>query len=222
MAEETPSHMLFNCDRAMRIWLLSPFIFRPENINSSQLRSMWKELGTKVNGEAQTEATGLFATIGWHIWIARNNWVFNQKWTTETKVLDCALQEHHMFIQVIRKEHKGDQGASDTEPQRWLPPEFGVLKINEDGAFDVAKRRGGVGAVVRDHHGNVIGAAALPIACSLSAEMVEVEGIRFALGSLLCSWDNNYVVEGDAQSVIKMLQGFSPVKACLDVIIKDT
>lgn len=54
---------------------------------------------------------------------------------------------------------------------------------------------------------------ALPLICCMSAKMVEAEGIRFALGSEICSRDRSYVMEGDAQTVIKMLQGQSPVKA---------
>lgn len=70
LEEEAPSHMFFNCDRAVRVWLLSPFRIRPELSVSAQLKDLWVELGATHSGEERREATGLWAMIGWHVWIA--------------------------------------------------------------------------------------------------------------------------------------------------------
>lgn len=56
----------------------------------------------------------------------------------------------------------------------------------------------------------------------MTAEMVEAEGFRVALDCPICSSGSSYMVEGDAQTVIRMLQGRAQVKASLDVIIADT
>ncbi|KAI8555159.1 hypothetical protein RHMOL_Rhmol05G0153000 [Rhododendron molle] len=62
----------------------------------------------------------------------------------------------------------------------------------------------------------------VPVERTCSAEIVETLGFREAveIGSLRL--DGNYILEGDAQSVIKILQGRTQVKANLEVIICDT
>lgn len=37
MARETPSHMLLNCVRASKVWVLSPFRLRPELMGTAQI-----------------------------------------------------------------------------------------------------------------------------------------------------------------------------------------
>lgn len=46
-------------------------------------------------------------------------------------------------------------------------------------------RKGGVGMVIRDYMGNVVGAAASPLKCCLSAEVVEAEGLLWGCQSAL-------------------------------------
>ncbi|KAI8524376.1 hypothetical protein RHMOL_Rhmol13G0145800 [Rhododendron molle] len=79
-----------------------------------------------------------------------------------------------------------------------------------------------VGMVVWDHGGKILGATAVPIQDRSSAEVVEAEGFRIALDCLMCLAGGSYIVEGDAQTVINMLQGKSKIKPCLEVIVRDT
>lgn len=44
--------------------------------------------------------------------------------------------------------------------------------------FDSRTGKGGVGFVIRDHRGNILGAEALPVAVSTSAEVAEALGFR--------------------------------------------
>lgn len=84
MEEETASHMLLRCHRASKVWTLSPFRLRPEELLSTQFGEIWSRLGAISKGEDKWHALGLFATICWHVWKARNDWVFNRRWIEET------------------------------------------------------------------------------------------------------------------------------------------
>lgn len=42
-------------------------------------------------------------------------------------------------------------------PRPWVPPPVGWLKANTDSAFDCVSRSGGIGVVIRDHFGDVVG-----------------------------------------------------------------
>lgn len=96
-----------------------------------------------------------------------------------------------------------------------------MLKLNVDGAFDAKSRKGGVGLVIRDNLGNILEMQAIPIPISPSAESVEALVVRFALILAANRMEKDYIVEGDAQTVIRMLKETSNVKASLEVVIKD-
>lgn len=163
---------------------------------------------------------GLFAIIGWHIWLARNAWVFKREWKVETRIMEEALDEFNLFLQATKTNQSCSQRAILESRPLWVPPDPGVLKINVDGVFAARTRKGGVGVVLHDFEGKILGATAVPMHERMSAEMVEAEGFRIAMDCSICSHGSSYVVEGDAQSVVNMLQGKSQIKASLKVIVR--
>ncbi|KAI8556439.1 hypothetical protein RHMOL_Rhmol05G0253500 [Rhododendron molle] len=140
----------------------------------------------------------------------------------ETKIIEEAIEDFNLFLQTTKPDQRSSQGSLLSSTVTWKPPEIGMLMINGDGAFSARTRKGGVGMLVRDHGGKILGATAVPIQDRSSAEVAEAEGFRIALDCSICSAGGSYIVEGDAQAVINMLQGKSKIKACLDVIGRDT
>lgn len=64
--------------------------------------------------------------------------------------------------------------------QPWQPPPLGWLKANVDGAFDKASNAGGIGVVVQDHCGDVVGGVCMQILHVGSPKMVEALASRGA------------------------------------------
>ncbi|KAH0980616.1 hypothetical protein GBA52_007793 [Prunus armeniaca] len=84
----------------------------------------------------------------------------------------------------------------------WCPPPHGKLKLNVDGACSTSVWKRGLGAVVRNVHGDLMGAISVPITGCFSAKITELlairEGLQFA-------WEAGYdslVVETDAKNAI--------------------
>ncbi|KAG5532222.1 hypothetical protein RHGRI_026748 [Rhododendron griersonianum] len=44
----------------------------------SQLGEIRAHMAMRVAGDGKWERLGLFALVGWHIWKARNDWVFDK------------------------------------------------------------------------------------------------------------------------------------------------
>lgn len=149
LADETATHVHMGCERASKVWLLSPFRFRPETLSTTQFWEIWTRLGSTTDGGQRRELLGLFAFICWYVWRARNDWVFNKKWIGEQDILGHALSEFNEFHSAIAKESKQLRQPTEVERTGWKPPNQGVLKINSDGAFDGSRNRGGVGLVRR-------------------------------------------------------------------------
>ncbi|KAG5563627.1 hypothetical protein RHGRI_006166 [Rhododendron griersonianum] len=113
LAEETPSHMLLNCVRASKVWVLSPLQVRPELV--------------------------------------------------ETRIMEEALDEFNLFLQATKTNQSCSQRAILESRPLWVPPDPGVLKINVDGVFAARTRKGGVGVVLHDFEGKILGATAVPM-----------------------------------------------------------
>lgn len=219
---ETVSHTLFNCDRAKRVWLLSPFRFRPEVMDSVQIDELWGAIG-KLSGDGdKRDKPGLFSSICWQIWKARNKWVFTREWMNEVQINARGVEEFHEYCQAIKSPEDTLRKQTGANDQRWVPPSPGFLKVNVDGAFDAKTGRGGAGIVIRDEKGQLKGMTAIPLLHVASAEMTEALGFRGALEIISSEDGQKYLVEGDAQGIINMLREASATKSSLDILIRDS
>lgn len=163
---------------------------------------------------------GLFAIVGWYIWKARNAWVFKREWVEETQIIGNALSEFSDFC-ALKTQKPGNIVVQAHEVDRWSPPLRGAFKINVDGALDKSRGKGGVGIVVRDEMGQIVKLAAIPLSNVWVAEMVEALGFRSALEVVHDRVGDNFVMEGDAQGIIQMLQGVTCPSSSMGVVIAD-
>lgn len=62
LCEETTA---LRCERASKVWLLSPFRFRPESLATTQFGGSWTSMGSNTSGRNQKELLGLFVFVCW-------------------------------------------------------------------------------------------------------------------------------------------------------------
>ena len=104
--------------------------------------------------------------------------------------------------------------------QRWEPPPANFVKINFDGAVFSKDKFSGVGAVIRDENGLVLGSCSKHLPQAYSA--VEVEALAAATALALAEdlGMQRVILEGDSLVIIKALreeeQFFSPVGLLLE------
>ncbi|XWS59874.1 hypothetical protein CRYUN_Cryun08bG0159100 [Craigia yunnanensis] len=90
-------------------------------------------------------------------------------------------------------------------PQRWIPPSAGIYKINFDGAVNKTTKMGGIGVVIRNVEGAVMGAYAGRRSGLVCPFIVEASA---AICSILLAQQMgfyNVEIEGDALWVIKKI-----------------
>ncbi|KAK4838691.1 hypothetical protein QYF36_015667 [Acer negundo] len=63
----------------------------------------------------------------------------------------------------------------------WIPPPYGVLKLNSDVAVRDGLSFVGVGAAIRNHNGDIVAAISKPMQGSFSAAVGELLALREAL-----------------------------------------
>lgn len=140
----------------------------------------------------------------------------------EERICSKAAAEFNEYCQAV-VETRTANGISQSEAApAWQPPPHGVIKINVDEAFVKETAKGSMGFVIRDERGNIMEMKAIPFPVAHSAEMMEAMGFRNALASIQSMGSCNVIVEGDAQKIIRMLEGVSSISATLNVVILDT
>ena len=110
------------------------------------------------------------------------------------------LQE---FLAVQEKESAIPSPPSE---QRWCPPTTDVCKVNFDAAVFRSSNSAGLGVVVRDSSGAVIGALSVPI--SLGSSVAELEALACLRAVQFASEMGltRVVFEGDSAAVINALR----------------
>lgn len=63
---------------------------------------------------------------------------------------------------------------------------------------------------------------AIPILNTMTADMVEALGFRWAASCAKDGWRDDVVLEGDAQGIVQMVKGAQVAKSSIAVIITDT
>ena len=104
----------------------------------------------------------------------------------------------------------------------WSPPPHDHYKVNFDATFFAETRLAGVGVVVRDYDGQIIGALWQNIGSVQSIEMAEALAtrrvVRFA--AELCVFQ--VIIEGDCNRVIATLKGFGRYRTLFGHIIDES
>ncbi|KAK9290687.1 hypothetical protein L1049_008861 [Liquidambar formosana] len=113
----------------------------------------------------------------------------------------------------------GGEGGIDN--QRWSAPRHGCLKINFDGAWLKEDNRGGMGVVLRDVDGVILGARAINVRNAASAEIMELMAARDGLRLALSQGCEKVELEGNALHVIRLLQGKRKVGVWTEILVKN-
>ena len=140
-----------------------------------------------------------FSTIAWSLWERRNGIRENQpSWPfhgigNRAKAMVLEFFDAHAQV----------PGSTPQFPQvRWSPPPMGFYKANFDAALFEESNFAGIGVVIRDCYGEVIGALSQKILLSQSVEQAEAlaasRAVKFA--TELCLFE--VIFEGDSLRVI--------------------
>ncbi|XVF11523.1 hypothetical protein REPUB_Repub08aG0035500 [Reevesia pubescens] len=93
----------------------------------------------------------------------------------------------------------------------WQKPKHGFVKVNFDGAMNVAEGMGGSGVIIRDEEGIVLGACSLVHLGLQEPEIIEASAAFF----------QKMIVEGDAARVISLLRKSGEDFSSIGNLIKD-
>ena len=126
-------------------------------------------LGREINWEC-------FATTAWCIWKNRNSLKFEGR----GKAVKLIVKEAEMLVEDFSSGNIKEKLPVVSRIQAWSPPREGWYKANVDGAVFRESNDYGIGVVIRNDQGQIMGAMSKKLNLPLGA--VEVEAKAFEEG----------------------------------------
>lgn len=169
-ALETHEHALFFCPFIKQVWFASPLGFRLHEECSVQ------EFFTEFLGAADCNGIGMFFSILYSVWQARNDLLFSAKQSSFDQILLRASSLRPSSNQLTAPHRHGREHVSS-----WRRPAAGIFKVNFDASL-LQSHEAGFGFIARNKEGEVLAAATSTMGPVLSSVLAEALALRWALG----------------------------------------
>ncbi|KAL0403558.1 UNVERIFIED_CONTAM: hypothetical protein Sradi_1996600 [Sesamum radiatum] len=170
---EDSLHALWDCHFARQVWLLSNLGWTTLCRNTSDVESWMRGIAKYLN----SKDFGLFLTIAWSIWQARNRRIAENSASSPMDIICSA----HSFLSAY--EGVCSQTIQLLHPRRpasWEPPPSGTVKVNFDGACLEGDKAGGVGVIARNSAGQCLAWCAFRIDKPVKPLVIEATAVREA------------------------------------------
>lgn len=116
-----------------------------------------------ISSSYQKEDLNIFAIGCWFLWNDRNNYIQGKSVPFFTSKVEWILKYYNSYIQATKDEVRGRGTVSQnslSSTQRWSKPPLGFLKLNVDATWKEDPALTGLGVVLRDSDGSLLGSFA--------------------------------------------------------------
>ena len=163
----------------------------------------------------------LLTIICWHIWYERNQWLHGSPPTPCLILLQRAWL-YWESIQAVNNEYT-PQSLQLHHQVHWVPPAGEFYKLNVDGATANIHGRAtrGVGGIVRNHEGLLMGAFAKHENCDISVLATELLAMKIGLEFALEYFLSPLIVESDCLEAVKLVNSNGASFADVGILVSE-
>ena len=213
LAEETIYHALRHCPKAIECWKQFQFEWDVELSNSNGNADWF----TKMLSNLEQNALQHFAVAAWTILSDRNAEIHGEN----QKPVPMLVSSVRQYVSEYTQAQQRIYDPMSRPSQKWKPLRPGFVKVNFDGALDRRTNTGGIGIVIRNEKGLIMGAKAAKSHCFNEPFLAEAKA---ALSALIFAFEMGFQkieVEGDALSIIKQFKDMSTNYSIIGNIIEE-
>ncbi|KAM6601123.1 hypothetical protein CsatA_020732 [Cannabis sativa] len=231
-AWESIGHAMFNCTTARKVWRETKFTIDHSNAHNMDNGDYLIHLST-LHSKQDFE---LLVCTMWAIWHNRNKVTHGGVSRPSHAIASFAVTHLERFINSKTKQHQGSasivtsatvstssntpgiapvdapvNGLQQNNPRHssWLPPSPAGLKLNVDAAVNHELKILGIGAVIRDHCGNVVAALSKPVQGCFRSDEMEAKALFHSLNWVMQMPLSLSHIETDALRVSSALNSSS-------------
>ncbi|KAL6184476.1 hypothetical protein ACLB2K_045877 [Fragaria x ananassa] len=178
LEDETFEHLLLLCSWVSLIWFGSPMGLRIDKQQVTTVESWFINSYSSIVGTKQKEFfLTMSSMICWMIWKARCNYLYKGIPVSPQSTLHLAINLAMEFMEAKATQLQTTDSCFSPRvtSKRWVVPPLQYLKINCDASWNPSLNVG-LGIVIRDHSGALVGGASMRIRCS-SPKIAEAEAI---------------------------------------------
>ncbi|KAL5556875.1 hypothetical protein UlMin_039111 [Ulmus minor] len=147
-----------------------------------------KEFLLSANDDLSVENLEFLCILLWRIWFRRNKWVHERTWLDDDSCYSWARLHHADFLEANCR--KGDP----------------------------SKKKFGLGSVIRDHTGKVLGSVAIPVASSVSVAVAESWALEKGASLAKQMGFSAVILESDCLGVTKALESRTLIDSDLSYV----
>ncbi|XP_038719958.1 uncharacterized protein LOC120012588 [Tripterygium wilfordii] len=194
---ESLIHVMWTCDYTVKVFENSSLPIQKLSASFLDFEQLWNSALAKLTNTD----LAILATTCRLIWQRRNSFLYENEFMNSLQLARYAISSTQPSV----------LDPSPSLPymnslEVWQPPEEGFIKVNWDAGINEAKNKTGMGVVIRDSTGDLLGSQALSRPIALSPTMAEAEAALSAVWFALDMGFRDIVLEGDSQLVIRDLQ----------------
>ncbi|KAL5831206.1 hypothetical protein ACOSQ4_016560 [Xanthoceras sorbifolium] len=160
---------------------------------------------TSARQRLQVQRFELLCVVLWRIWFCRNRAIHGKLLIPAGDVVDWCCEFLSDFQNNSDHENLLSSSFWVVDLARWCPPSAGTLKLNSDASVHVDSNFIGIGFVIRNSAGLVVGAGALPLLANLSPLLAEATAILYGIRFVRDFGLAPVHVESDSLGVINSL-----------------
>lgn len=189
-------HSLCSCDKLKEVWEED---FGWVDRSRAQLNS-FSELLKLI--QSKPHSVALFAATAWSIWYHRNKTRLNETSLPLGKIEGFARDYIRNFNNLISIPPSSRRAV----PQRWCPPTSDCWKVSFDGAMFGESDEAGIGVVIRNSNGKVRATLSEKIKKPPTVDILELVAAKRVVLFSLETGTTKSVLEGDAETAMRVLQ----------------
>ncbi|XP_060969888.1 uncharacterized protein LOC115713659 [Cannabis sativa] len=188
---DSNSHVVFLCRGFKKVWKE----LRVTLLNNLSMDISFKQIVLKASEILSRSDYELFLVAAWYIWGERNQIVHGRKANPSDVMVSQIFKLFNEYSQCLRHNIM-TKGSTYLSPERWVKLPLGAYKLNVDASLDVNFNTIGIGAIVQDTTGNVLGWTFI---------LAEVVALMVALDWSLTLGLHLHVVESDCLPLVLAL-----------------